>query len=66
MGKTTLDYDKIYDYLISKYDKIITASGLAYAIGENRIYGGTMAKLVREGYLIQCESKGFYRVIRNK
>lgn len=57
-----VDYQKINACLASRKGKIITASGLAFATGVERIYGGTMAKLVRDNYLTPCETKGYYRV----
>lgn len=58
----TVDYCKIDKFLATKKGKIITASGLAYGIGVERIYGGTMAKLVRDDKIAKCAEKGFYRV----
>ena len=55
-------YKDIYKYLESQKGKIVTASGIAYNIKAERIYGATMIKLVRDGYLDKCEAKGFYRV----
>lgn len=57
-----VNYKKIYDFLETRKGKIITASGIAYAIGVERIYPGTMAKLVREGLIEHCELKGWYKV----
>lgn len=58
----TTNYQKIYDYLKNYTHKVITASQLAYGIEVDRIYGGTMAKLVRDGYLEKCPEKGFYTI----
>ena len=58
-----MDYKKIRAYLETRKGKVITPSGLAHAIGADRIYGATMSKLVRDGLLIQCEEKGYYKAI---
>ena len=58
-----VDFNKIYEYLGTYGKKVITPSQLAYGIGVERIYGATMSKLVRDGYLDTCPQKGFYRVI---
>jgi hypothetical protein len=55
-----VDYEAIYKYLSSTKSKIVTASAIAYAIGAKQIYGATMAKLVRDGYLSNTSTKGFY------
>ena len=57
-----IDYCKIDKFLATKKGKIITPSMLAHGIGVERIYGGTMAKLVRDSQITKCEAKGFYRV----
>ena len=57
-----IDYCKIDKFLATKKGEIITPSMLAYGIGVERIYGGTMAKLVRDNQITKCESTGFYRV----
>ena len=62
-NKTTINYEKIYDYLRTCNGKITTASGIAHFTGYDRIYGGTMSKLVRDGALAPCPQKGYYRVI---
>lgn len=62
MGK--VDYNKIYEYLNGYKRNIISASQLAYGIGVERIYGATMSKLVRDGYLETCPEKGFYRIVK--
>lgn len=62
MAKTKIDYEMIYDCLKGKSGKVITPSGLAYAIGVEKIHGATMTKLVRDGYLEKCLEKGFYKV----
>ena len=59
-NKNKVDYDLIYDYLSTTTTKTITASMLAYKIGVERIYGGTMTKLVRDGALTKYELKGYY------
>lgn len=61
--RTKIDYDKIYECLNKRSGKIISASGIAHFIGVDRIYGGTMAKLVRDGYLEHMPAKGYYRII---
>ena len=60
--KTKVDYDAIYKYLSNrpKNEKVKTASAIAYGIGVDRIYGGTMAKLVRNGWLEKCPCDGMY------
>lgn len=61
-----VDYKKIYEYLESrrphKYT-VVSASGIAHAIGVDRIYGATMLKLVREGQIEPMPQKGFYKII---
>ena len=59
---TTIDYNKIYEALENYNGCVLTASGLAYKIGVERIYGGTMSKLVRDGYLIKANCKGYYYI----
>lgn len=59
---TTVDYNKIYEALENYNGHVLTASGLAYKIGVERIYGGTMSKLVRDGYLIKANCKGYYYI----
>ena len=59
----TIDYREIDKFLATKKGEIITPSMLAYGIGVERIYGGTMAKLVRDNQITKCDDvKGFYRV----
>lgn len=60
---TTVNYEKIYQFLATKKGKIITVSSLAYGIGVDYIYGPTIAKLVRDGALEVCANQGFYRVV---
>lgn len=60
-----VDYKKIYNALNECKGKYITAAGLAYKIGVERIYGATMTKLVREGHLEKCQLKGYYQIIRH-
>lgn len=57
-----VNYEKIYDYLNTKGGKVITASAIAFAIGAERIYGATMAKLVRDGALEKMPADGYYKV----
>ena len=59
---TTVDYNKIYEALENYSGRVLTASSLAYKIGVERIYGGTMSKLVRDGYLIKANCKGYYYI----
>ena len=59
---TTVDYNKIYKALENYNGRVLTASGLAYKIGVERIYGGTMSKLVRDGYLIKANCEGYYYI----
>ena len=56
------NYKKIYDYLATMQGKVITAGGIAHFTEHERIYGATMLKLVRDGYLEPCAVKGYYRV----
>ena len=58
----TIDYREIDKFLATKKGEIITASMLAHGIGVERIYGGTMAKLVRDNQIMKCAEKGYYRV----
>ena len=58
-----VDYEAIYKYLNTIGGKITTASAIAHFTGIERIYGGTMSKLVRDGYLTPCAEKGFYKVV---
>ena len=62
MAKTKIDYEMIYNYLRERSGKVVTPSGIAYAIGIDRLYGATMTKLVNDGYLEKCLKKGFYKV----
>lgn len=57
-----IDYRKIDEYLATRKGKIITASMLAHGIGVERIYGGTMTKLVKDNQITKLEEKGYYRV----
>ena len=54
---------EILKYLSTKKGKIVTAAGIAHAIGIERIYGPTMSKLVREGVIEPMPCKGYYRAI---
>ena len=58
-----VDYNKIYEYLGSISGKVATPSQIAYFTNHERLYGATMSKLVRDGYLKPCAEKGFYRVV---
>ena len=62
-SKSYVDYEKIYKYLEERKGKVITASGLAFGIGVDRIYGATMLKLVRQDLIAPCEQKGYYIVL---
>ena len=62
MAKIKVNYEKIYEFLEERRGHAITASMIAYAIGVETIYGGTMTKLVRDGYLEKSPAKGFYKV----
>lgn len=61
-----VNYKEIYDFLATTKRNTITASGIAFNLGIDRIYGGTMAKLVRDGYLEECPCKGYYRIIKRE
>lgn len=56
-----VDYKKIYDFLKTTKKRTVTAYAIAHGIGVDRIYGGTMAKLVRDGALEHYPLKGYYR-----
>jgi len=58
-----VNYEEIYKFLGRRKGKITSASNIAHAIGVDRIYGATMSKLVREGYLEKCQLNGFYKVL---
>lgn len=71
MAKNTVDYNAIYNYLSNrpkneKHRTVETASGIAYGIGVERIYGGTMTKLVRDGWLEKCPCDGMYWNMLNR
>ena len=59
-------YNKIYDYLNERHGKIITAAGMAHAIGEERIFGATMAKLAREGWIYKAKLEGYWVVANDE
>ena len=61
--KYPIDRDKLNKYFQEKKGKVTTPSSIACAVGVERIYGGTMAKWVRDGVLEKCPAKGYYRVI---
>lgn len=63
MKNYKVDYTKIYECLAEKKGKVITASAIACKVGVDKIYGGTMQKLVRDGYLEKCPLNGYYRVV---
>ena len=60
MKNYKVDYTKIYDYLKNTKAKVVTAYGIAHAIGVDKIHGATMTKLVRDGYLDKCPLEGYY------
>lgn len=60
MGRTNVDYDAIYVYLKGRSGKVVSASSIAYQLGYERIYGGTMVKLTRAGWIEPCKEKGYY------
>lgn len=57
---TNVNYEAIYNYLKNTTTKIVSASNIAYNINVDRIYGATMNKLVRDGYLSKCPTQGYY------
>jgi len=61
MGKSSVDYKKIDEYLSGRRGKVVTAAGIANGIGVERIYGATMSKLVRDGSITPYSLKGYYR-----
>lgn len=63
MTKNKVDYKKIYEVLKAKKGNTITASGLAYAIGVEKISGATMSKLAREGLIEAAFVKGYWTVL---
>ena len=58
-----VNYEKIYDYLATKKYHITSAANIARFTDHERIYGATMSKLVREGWIEPTGVKGLYRVI---
>ena len=67
MGKGNImkvDYNKIYEILANRRCNYIDAGTLAVLMDVERIYGATMTKLVRDGYLETCSCKGMYRIVR--
>ena len=61
--KNKVDYKALYEAISNRKGHCLTASQLAFDIGVERIYGATMAKLVREGKLEPMPAKGFYRAL---
>lgn len=59
-----VDYNKIYEILANRRSNFINAGTLAVLMDVERIYGATMTKLVRDGYLEPCACKGEYRIVR--
>lgn len=55
-----VDYNKIYEFLSNTKMNVVSASSIAYGIGADRVYGATMTKLVRDGYLTPAFNKGYY------
>lgn len=62
--KNKVNYNKIYEILANRRCKYINAGTLAVLMDVDRIYGATMTKLVRDGYLEPCDCKGEYRIVR--
>jgi hypothetical protein len=60
MATNKVDYEAITRHLGNTKQKTVTASSIAFAIGVPRIYGGTMAKLVRDGWLTKAPADGYY------
>lgn len=58
--KRNINYEIIYDYLKNTKLRIVSAASIARGIGVERIYGPTMTKLVNDGYLERCATKGLY------
>ena len=61
--KQPIDRDKLNEYFQKKNGHAVTAYSIARAVGVERVYGGTMAKWVRDGVLEKCPANGYYRVI---
>lgn len=59
-----VNYEKIYEAISNHKGKYISAAQIAFTIGADRIYGGTMAKLVREGVLEKAPANGYYFIVR--
>lgn len=69
MAKTKVDYEKIYAYLRETKENpdlgdLVRASDIARGIGVERIYGATMSKLVRDGYLYRLYPMSLYAIER--
>ena len=60
-----MNYEAIYETIrnIDPRVRYITPSGLAHKLGVERIYPGTMAKLVRDGVLEHAPCKGYYYIV---
>ena len=61
--KYPIDRVILNKYFQEKNGKVVSAYSIACSIGVERIYGGTMAKWVRDGVLEKCPANGYYRVI---
>lgn len=59
----TVNYEKIYEVINNHKGRFISAAQIAFSMNIDRIYGGTMAKLVREGVLEHAPAKGYYHII---
>lgn len=69
MTKTKVDYEKIYTFLRETKENpdlgdIVKAADIARGIGVERIYGATMSKLERDGYLYRLYPKSLYAITR--
>lgn len=62
--KTKVDYNKIYEVIANHKGRCISAAQIAFYMNIDRIYGGTMSKLVREGILEPAPTKGYYWIVR--
>ena len=61
-----VDYQKIYEHLKNDKPRYTSASEIAEFIGVPRIYGGTMRKLVNDGYLMKTMKRGRYINLKNE
>lgn len=59
--KKPIDYSKIYKYLKNKKNsQTVTSSMIAQAIGIKHVYGGTMNKLAKEGWIYKTDTPGYW------